>query len=145
MFLVLFESGAILPVCNNPPTSTSPPIYALSAIPTPPVVVILPVPIDVELIILVRFNTPVSASPAFGDILTFPFTSTVCSGALLLNPVLPSLLILTTVGVKFPLRILTSILDPLVLCCIIPVSPSIPKLSCPPVPILMPSLLLTLN
>jgi len=48
MFLVLFESGAILPVCNMPFMSTLPPTYALSAIPMPPVVVILPVPIDVE-------------------------------------------------------------------------------------------------
>ena len=91
IFLVLLPSGAIFPVCSTPPTSTLPPIYALSAIPTPPVVIILPVPIDVEFIVLVSCNTPVSASPVLGDILILPFTSTVCSGALLLNPTLPSL------------------------------------------------------
>jgi len=102
MFLVALLSGIILPVCSMPPTSISPPIYALSAIPTPPVVTILPVPIDVEFPVLVICKTPVSASPVLGDILILPLTSTACSGALLLNPTLPSLLILTTVGVKFP-------------------------------------------
>ena len=145
MFRVLLLSGAILPVCSIPPISTSPPIYALSEMPTPPVVIILPVPIDEEFTVLVTCSIPVSASPALGDILILPFTSIASSGAALLNPTLPSLLILITVGVNVPLRILISILDPLVLCCITPVSPSIPKLSCPPVPILTPSLLLTLS
>ena len=44
-------------------------MYAFCETPIPPVVVILPVPIDVEFSVLVMFNTPVSASPVLGDIL----------------------------------------------------------------------------
>jgi hypothetical protein len=78
---------------------------------------------------LTTLKTPVPGSPVLGEILALPLRSNASSGADVFTPTLPELLILNTVGVKLPSRNLKSILEPLVLCCIMPVSPSIPKLN----------------
>ena len=116
MFLTLGESGAWFCVVKIPSTSKVPPTFKLPAIPAPPATINAPLPKFVLDVVPSTNKFPLN--------LTFPVTSKLSAGAVLLIPTFVFESILIAVCVVPALLTLISILLPLVLCVITPASPS---------------------